>query len=110
MSEELCPECGKVHAQIEHLGIKLSKEDADKLRMIVAKAQSARSAMHPNAIGDGVSPEKMKTYLIVLNSILADCVEEETQWWKTAIETYNLPKDKNVSLNNNFEEFVVIKQ
>jgi hypothetical protein len=106
---EVCPDCGKVHPQVEHLGIKVSKEDVDKLRMILSKSQSARSAMNPNSIEKDVNPEKLKQYFSILNSILADCMNEESEWWNGAIETYDLPKNKNVSLDNKFEEFIIVK-
>jgi hypothetical protein len=71
-------------------------DDLSKFELIVNKIDCARQAARPDAIPDGIDPDKAKLYIQAAIDSLATYTWLEKDMWKTVKEKYNLPKDKNV--------------
>ena len=62
IQEQYCPSCGRIHVK-EMLGIYATKEETDSLALINNKLSCAAQAARPDAIPQGVDPERAKLFV-----------------------------------------------
>ena len=110
MSDQVCPKCGKVHQKSIPTGIKMDKEDADDMSLILNKLNCAQQAADIKNIPEGVSQEVVSKFVQATLEVLSNYKWLEEDWWKRAIIKYNLPKEDllRISIDTNAMEFVYI--
>jgi hypothetical protein len=106
-SEQYCKVCGRIHSK-ETLGIYATKEETDSLALINNKISCAAQAARPDAIPQGVDPERAKLFVQAAIDSLGVYRWLEQDWWRGVKKVYALPENVNVFLDFNTGEFYMV--